>query len=159
MEYCFWLWLWIQILIGRYNNFWELDLPSTNRKWLKGLFCYLRSINRFFLLYENWIGFLLSYYVLCRYGVFWCAETIMLQCIEGFKHLFASLLQLCDTNPSRGLEDPEILARETVCMASTYCFFMRIWVYLFTASRPAVYTITCPGISLHELSCVFINDY
>ncbi|KAH9804362.1 calcineurin B-like protein 2 [Citrus sinensis] len=23
------------ILIGRYNNFWELDLPSTNRKWLK----------------------------------------------------------------------------------------------------------------------------
>ncbi|KAH9652448.1 calcineurin B-like protein 3 [Citrus sinensis] len=42
----------------------------------------------------------------------------MLQCIEGFKHLFASLLQCCDTNPSRGLEDPEILARETVFSVS-----------------------------------------
>lgn len=43
----------------------------------------------------------------------------MLQCLEGFKSLLASLLRCCDLdiyNQSRGLEDPEILARETVCM-------------------------------------------
>ncbi|GLT79547.1 hypothetical protein SLA2020_510370 [Shorea laevis] len=41
----------------------------------------------------------------------------MLQCIEGFKRLFASLLRCCDIGlykQSRGLEDPELLARETV---------------------------------------------
>ena len=44
----------------------------------------------------------------------------MLQCLEGCKHLIASLLRCCDIdlyNQSRGLQDPEILARETVCMA------------------------------------------
>ncbi|BBH04425.1 calcineurin B-like 3, partial [Prunus dulcis] len=44
-------------------------------------------------------------------------ENIMLQCIEGLKHLCASLLRCCDLElykQSRGLEDPEILARETV---------------------------------------------
>lgn len=43
----------------------------------------------------------------------------MLQCIEGIKHLGASLLRCCDLDfnrQSRGLEDPEILAGETVCM-------------------------------------------
>lgn len=46
----------------------------------------------------------------------------MLQCIEGFKHLFTSLLRCCDLDiykQSRGLDDPELLARETVCMLST----------------------------------------
>lgn len=45
----------------------------------------------------------------------------MLQCLEGFKPLFASLLRCCDIdiNQSRGLEDPELLARETVCMLLT----------------------------------------
>ena len=44
----------------------------------------------------------------------------MLQCLEGFKHLIASLLRCCDLdlyNQARGLQDPEVLARETVCMA------------------------------------------
>ncbi|XP_044473653.1 calcineurin B-like protein 3 isoform X2 [Mangifera indica] len=41
----------------------------------------------------------------------------MLQCIDGFKHVCASLLRCCDLDlykQSRGLEDPEVLARETV---------------------------------------------
>ncbi|KAL6200604.1 calcineurin B-like protein 3 [Rosa sericea] len=45
----------------------------------------------------------------------------MLQCIEGLKHLCASLLRCCDLDlykQSRGLEDPEILARETVFSVS-----------------------------------------
>lgn len=43
----------------------------------------------------------------------------MLQCVEGVKHLGASLLRCCNLDfnrQSRGLEDPEILAGETVCM-------------------------------------------
>ncbi|KAL6543062.1 Calcineurin B-like protein 3 [Orobanche hederae] len=43
----------------------------------------------------------------------------MLQCIEGIKHLCASVLQCCELDrQSRGLEDPEILARETVFSVS-----------------------------------------
>ncbi|KAF6153832.1 hypothetical protein GIB67_001065 [Kingdonia uniflora] len=41
----------------------------------------------------------------------------MLQCLEGFKHLFAFLHKCCDLDlykQSRGLGDPEILAREAV---------------------------------------------
>ena len=60
------------------------------------------------------------------YGVFWFAENIMLQCIEGFKHLGASLVRCCDIDlykQSRGLEDPELLARETVCMLSAHFVF------------------------------------
>lgn len=43
----------------------------------------------------------------------------MLQCLEGIKHLGASLLRCCDLDlyrQTRGLDDPEVLARETVCM-------------------------------------------
>lgn len=43
----------------------------------------------------------------------------MLQCLEGFKHFFAVLLKCCDLDlqkQTKGLEDPELLARETVCM-------------------------------------------
>ncbi|KHG22764.1 Calcineurin B-like protein 3 [Gossypium arboreum] len=45
----------------------------------------------------------------------------MLQCIDGLKHLFASVLQCCDIDlykQSRGLVDPELLARETVFSVS-----------------------------------------
>ncbi|CAN6693303.1 unnamed protein product [Malus baccata var. baccata] len=45
----------------------------------------------------------------------------MLQCIDGLKHLCASFLSCCDLGlykQSRGLEDPEILARETVFSVS-----------------------------------------
>ncbi|XP_073103117.1 calcineurin B-like protein 3 isoform X2 [Elaeis guineensis] len=45
----------------------------------------------------------------------------MLQCLEAFKHLFAFLLRCCDVDlykPSKGLEDPERLARETEFSAS-----------------------------------------
>ncbi|XP_020583901.1 calcineurin B-like protein 3 isoform X1 [Phalaenopsis equestris] len=45
----------------------------------------------------------------------------MLQCLGGFKHLFAVLLKCCDLDlykQQKGLEDPEILARETVFSVS-----------------------------------------
>ncbi|GMP64938.1 hypothetical protein CsSME_00025962 [Camellia sinensis var. sinensis] len=45
----------------------------------------------------------------------------MLQCLEGVKHLCASLLRCCDLDlyrQSRDLEDPEVLARETVFSVS-----------------------------------------
>ncbi|KAH1063089.1 hypothetical protein J1N35_028076 [Gossypium stocksii] len=49
----------------------------------------------------------------------------MLQCVAGVKHLFASVLQCCDIDlykQSRGLGDPELLARETV-----FLFYLTIW--------------------------------
>ncbi|KAK6133054.1 hypothetical protein DH2020_033209 [Rehmannia glutinosa] len=43
----------------------------------------------------------------------------MVQCLEGIKHLCASVLQCCELDrQTRGLEDPEILARETVFSVS-----------------------------------------
>nr|DAD23837.1 TPA_asm: hypothetical protein HUJ06_025300 [Nelumbo nucifera] len=45
----------------------------------------------------------------------------MLQCLEGFKHLFAFLLGCCDLDlykQTKGLEDPEALASETVFSVS-----------------------------------------
>ncbi|KAF4381367.1 hypothetical protein G4B88_030274 [Cannabis sativa] len=52
-----------------------------------------------------------------RVGTHSFHENIMLQCIDGFKHLFASLLRCFDLdlyNQSRGLDDPAVLAGETV---------------------------------------------
>lgn len=43
----------------------------------------------------------------------------MLQCLEGVKHLCAVVVNCCDADlykQPKGLEDPEALARETVCM-------------------------------------------
>lgn len=41
----------------------------------------------------------------------------MLQCLDWVKHLCAPLLGCCDLDRQpRDLEDPEILARDTVCM-------------------------------------------
>ena len=40
----------------------------------------------------------------------------MLRCIDGLEHLVASVLQCCNYDlykQSRGLDDPELLARET----------------------------------------------
>ncbi|URE25698.1 Calcineurin B-like protein 3 [Musa troglodytarum] len=45
----------------------------------------------------------------------------MLQCLEIFKHSLAVLLRCCDIdlyNQAKGLEDPEVLARETVFSVS-----------------------------------------
>ncbi|KAL6893520.1 hypothetical protein ACP4OV_007618 [Aristida adscensionis] len=44
----------------------------------------------------------------------------MLQCLEGVKHLFGALLRCCDIDlkQPKGLEDPEVLARETVFSVS-----------------------------------------
>ncbi|XP_058112817.1 calcineurin B-like protein 3 isoform X1 [Magnolia sinica] len=45
----------------------------------------------------------------------------MLQCLDGLKHLFSVLVKCCDLDLSKhpkGLEDPEVLARETVFSVS-----------------------------------------
>lgn len=42
-----------------------------------------------------------------------------MQCLDGLKHLCATVINCCDAELSKvrkGLEDPEALARETVCM-------------------------------------------
>jgi hypothetical protein len=43
----------------------------------------------------------------------------MVQCLDGLKHLCATVVNCCDPelyNQPKGLQDPEALARETVCM-------------------------------------------
>jgi serine/threonine-protein phosphatase 2B regulatory subunit len=49
-------------------------------------------------------------------------SSTMLQCLEGVKHLCGVLLGCCDIDlkQPKGLEDPELLARETVCMSTPY---------------------------------------
>ncbi|WVZ11292.1 hypothetical protein V8G54_015822 [Vigna mungo] len=45
----------------------------------------------------------------------------MVQCLDGLKHLCATLVNCCDADSSkqpRGLENPEVLARETVFSVS-----------------------------------------
>jgi hypothetical protein len=41
----------------------------------------------------------------------------MVQCLDGVRQLLAVLLKCCDVDlkQPRGLEDPQVLARETVC--------------------------------------------
>jgi hypothetical protein len=41
----------------------------------------------------------------------------MVQCLDGVRQLLAVLLNCCDVElkQPRGLEDPQVLARETVC--------------------------------------------
>jgi len=41
----------------------------------------------------------------------------MVQCLDGVRQLLAVLLKCCDVElkQPRGLEDPQVLARETVC--------------------------------------------
>ncbi|KAL2945015.1 Calcineurin B-like protein 2 [Bienertia sinuspersici] len=57
----------------------------------------------------------------------------MVQCVDGVQHLLLSLLRCCDfdiSKPTRGLEDPERLSRETVFSVSEiealYELFKRI---------------------------------
>lgn len=55
----------------------------------------------------------------------------MTQCVDGFKHVCNSLFRCFDLEiykQSGGLGDPELLARETVCMlsASMHTFFVSV---------------------------------
>jgi len=50
----------------------------------------------------------------------------MLQCLEGLKHAFAAVANCCDSElykSPRGLENPEALARETVCTFAFWILF------------------------------------
>ena len=45
----------------------------------------------------------------------------MVQCLDGLKHLCVAVVNCCDSDlykHPKGLEDPEVLARETVCKIS-----------------------------------------
>lgn len=51
----------------------------------------------------------------------------MVQCLEGIKHFCAAIANCCDADTSRqprGLQDPEALARETVCMFLEFSVLM-----------------------------------
>lgn len=91
------------------------------QEMVKRLFLYfimLLSIYSF----SYWGNLTLSLTVVFRnkYGVsFWFTTSAMSQCLEGIKHLCTSLLSCCDlelTKQSQGLDDPAILASQTVCM-------------------------------------------
>lgn len=59
----------------------------------------------------------------------------MLQCLEGIKHLLAVLLRCCDLDlykQPKGLEDPEVLARETVCMLPNFLLHLSFNIILTT---------------------------
>lgn len=56
----------------------------------------------------------------------------MVQCLDGLKHLCATVVNCCDTDfhkQPRGLENPEALARETVCISSSL-FTLFFYKYL-----------------------------
>ena len=58
----------------------------------------------------------------------------MAQCIDGFKHLCTSVLGCFDLDLYKqpgGLGDPELLARDTVCMPHhlLYSFFFSFFKY------------------------------
>lgn len=47
----------------------------------------------------------------------------MVQCLDGLKELCVTVINCCDAHSSKhpkGLEDPEILARETVCIVPSF---------------------------------------
>ena len=56
--------------------------------------------------------------------------TTTMQCLEGVKHLCGVLLSCFDIDlkQPRGLEDPQLLARETVCMShpTKFSFYRRL---------------------------------
>ena len=76
----------------------------------------------------------------------------MLQCLEGVKHLCAVVVNCCDADlykQPKGLEDPEALARETVCMLLIF-FIVFSSVYIGdnrTGFGVAVH-LYCPSLQL-----------
>lgn len=52
-----------------------------------------------------------------------------MQCLDGLKHLCAKMVCCCDAGDQiqpKGLENPEALARETVCISSSLLNFSLI---------------------------------
>lgn len=68
-----------------------------------------------------------------------------MQCLEGVRHLCSVLLKCCaiDLKQPKGLEDPEVLARETVCMSALPALFAINNVYLRIVLLLAQSAINC----------------
>lgn len=85
--------------------------------------CRNRSTSDFFsdLLITCYVYYKRITLLVWRYGVLWFLENMMVQCLDGVKHLLSAVVNCCDSEiykQPRGLENPEALARETVCMSS-----------------------------------------
>jgi hypothetical protein len=61
----------------------------------------------------------------------------MLQCLDGVKHLCGVLLKCCDIDlkQPKGLEDPEVLARETVCTSNLLLSLLPSLALVFREQR------------------------
>jgi hypothetical protein len=79
----------------------------------------------------------------------------MLQCLEGVKSLLASVLRCCDIdiyNQSRGLEDPEVLARDTVCMwfnITLFYWFITSQLYFYKKKSDFLFLCFTDYITFH----------
>jgi serine/threonine-protein phosphatase 2B regulatory subunit len=79
----------------------------------------------------------------------------MLQCLDGVKHLCGVLLKCCDIDlkQPKGLEDPEVLARETVCTSSLLLSLLPS-LALFSESSEINPISSCASLCLTAWSAV-----
>lgn len=86
----------------------------------------LFQLQKFLIIFFRNLSIELKVFPAFSYGVFWHLEKIMVQCIDGVKHLCAALITCCNADLSKqptGLANPEALARETVCKFLLPYFF------------------------------------
>ncbi|KAH9750052.1 calcineurin B-like protein 3 [Citrus sinensis] len=77
----------------------------------------------------------------------------MVQCLDGLKHFCVVVVNCCDADlykQPRGLEDPEALARETVCMLTL--------IFILSTSRFSVSEIEALYELFKKISSAVIDD-